>query len=104
MKVLTEGHLYELENFEDKTQQGQRLQFIQKEPIGDDKGTLRTVSDGTTNEEILAMLIDRMKVLGSKFPCRENSIAITKMEEALMWMEKRTRDRLARGVEGKHLP
>jgi hypothetical protein len=27
---------------------------------------------------------------------------ITKIEEALMWQEKRTKDRLARNVEGKN--
>jgi hypothetical protein len=35
-----------------------------------------------------------------KFRCRENSLAITKLEEALMWLEKRTADREARKVEG----
>ena len=31
--------------------------------------------------------------------CRENSIAITKLDEALMWLDKRKRDRIARDVE-----
>lgn len=38
--------------------------------------------------------------LNSKFPCRENSMAITKLDECLMWLEKRTKDREKRGVEG----
>jgi len=38
--------------------------------------------------------------LNQKFPCRENSMAITKLDECLMWLEKRTKDREARGVEG----
>lgn len=38
--------------------------------------------------------------LNAKFPCRENAVAITKLDEALMWLEKRTKDRKARGVEG----
>ena len=37
-----------------------------------------------------------------KFPCRENAISITKLEEAIMWQEKRTSERIKRGVEGKH--
>ena len=41
--------------------------------------------------------------LNKKFPCRENSLAVTKLEEALMWLEKRTKDREARSVEGKNL-
>jgi len=35
-----------------------------------------------------------------KFPCRENAMTITKLDEALMWQEKRTQDRETRGVEG----
>ena len=38
--------------------------------------------------------------LNGKFACRENSIAITKLEEALMWLEKRKKNREKRGVEG----
>lgn len=37
-----------------------------------------------------------------KFKCRENAIAITKLEEALLWLNKRTADREARQVEGTH--
>lgn len=38
--------------------------------------------------------------LNKKFPCRENAVAITKLDEALMWLEKRTKDRIERNVEG----
>jgi len=38
--------------------------------------------------------------LNKNFPCRENASAITKLDEALMWLEKRTKDREKRGVEG----
>lgn len=72
--------------------------------------------NGITNEALLAVLIDRMRgfqhlrnLHGSfdfnsrgKYACRENAIALTSLEEALMWLQKRTRDRLARGVEGTH--
>ncbi len=58
--------------------------------------------NGLTNEALLALLIHRTKFINKKFPCRENSIAITNMEQALMWFEKRTADRIDRGVEGKN--
>lgn len=104
MKVITEGHRYELENFEAKDQPGQIIQFIEKKPdLNYGNGVLFTVNDGTTNEEVLRVLIDHMQSLQSKFPCRENAIVITKLEESLMWLEKRTADRKARGVEGKQL-
>lgn len=38
--------------------------------------------------------------LNKKFPCRENSMVITKLDEALMWSMKRKLDREARSVEG----
>jgi hypothetical protein len=106
MKVLTEGHKYELANFENKEDAGQSLQFIQKEPTKAADavaGTLDTISDGTTNEEVLEMLIDRMNYLQGKFPCKENACCITHLQEGLMWLEKRTRDRIKRNVEGKQL-
>lgn len=40
--------------------------------------------------------------LNEVFPCRENSLTITKIEEAIHWQEARTRDRLRRNVEGKN--
>ena len=100
MKVITEGHKYIADNFEN-SKEGQTIQFIHKDkPNG--LFEYETINDGTTNEEVLEILIDRMYYLNDKFPCRENSIAITKLEEALMWLNKRTQDRINRGVEGKH--
>jgi len=66
-----------------------------------------TKTDGVTNEEVLKVLIHRIQFLNDKwqdgkFRCRENSLAITKLEEALMWLNKRTGDRMVRGVEGTH--
>ena len=57
--------------------------------------------NGVTNEALVAIVIDRLRGFQSgPYSCRENALALTKMEEALMWLQKRTRDRLARGVEG----
>ena len=58
--------------------------------------------NGTTLEEMLRVSIERLQDLNSRFACRENSLAITKMQEALMWLNARTADRIKRGVEGKH--
>ena len=38
--------------------------------------------------------------LNKNFPCRENAMVITKLDEALMWSLKRKADREKRGVEG----
>lgn len=101
MKTKVAGHTYELSNFENKDENGQILQFIHKEPKEEGSAELVTVADGTTNEEVIEVLIDRLNFLQSKFPCRENAIVITKLEESLMWLNKRTADRIKRNVEGK---
>jgi hypothetical protein len=38
--------------------------------------------------------------LNKKFPCRENSMVITKLEEAILWSKQRTFNRMMRDVEG----
>ena len=58
-------------------------------------------SVGLTNELVIEGLIVRLRSLNDQLACRENSLAITKLEEALMWLNARTRDRRERGVEGK---
>lgn len=40
--------------------------------------------------------------LNDKFPCRENAITLTKLDEAILWQRERTRERTERGVEGKY--
>ena len=60
-------------------------------------------TNGVTHEVLLAILIDRLRGFQSgQYACRENAIALTKLEEAKMWLQKRTMDRLTRGVEGTH--
>lgn len=101
MKVIVAGHNYKLSNFENAGAYGQTLQFIHKIPASQNSPEPRTIADGTTTEEVLEVLIDRIQYLHSQFPCRENEIAITKLEESLMWLNKRTQDRIKRNVEGK---
>ena len=57
--------------------------------------------NGISNEALLALVVDRLRSFqGGAYACRENAVALTNCEQALMWLQKRTRDRLARGVEG----
>lgn len=102
MKILTPGHKYVLANFESKDN-GQTIQFIEKVPASEGSTELKTINDGTTNEEVLAVLVDRLNSMQAKFPCRENAIATTHVETAILWLEKRTAERKARGVEGKYI-
>ena len=58
---------------------------------------------GLTNEAVVAVVLDRLRDFQcGPFKCRENAIAITKLEEALLWMDKRARTRHKQGVLGKN--
>lgn len=55
---------------------------------------------GLTMEALLAAVIDRLYGFqGGKESCRENAIAITHLETALLWLNKRTQDRHAPAKE-----
>ena len=57
--------------------------------------------NGCCNEDLIAIVLDRLYSLNQgDFKCRENSIAITQLAGAMMWLKKRTADIKARGVEG----
>jgi hypothetical protein len=57
--------------------------------------------NGITQEALLAIVIDRLRSFQEgPFRCRENAIALTHCEEALMWLQRRTVARIKRGVEG----
>ena len=60
--------------------------------------------NGLTQEALLAIVIDRLRSFQSgPYSCRENAIALTHCEDALMWLQRRTRARIKRGVEGTNI-
>lgn len=64
---------------------------------------VRKEPNGAFVEGVIAAALDRLQhYQASKFACRENALAITKLEEALHWCNHRTANREARGVEGTH--
>jgi hypothetical protein len=70
-------------------------------PLG--RGPDRAEPNGAFTETLIAAAIDRLQFYqSSKFACRENALAITKLEEALHWLGHRTAAREARQVEGTH--
>lgn len=57
--------------------------------------------NGIDNESLLAIVEHRLQGFQSgSYPCRENALALTKIQEALVWLHYRTNNRLNRGVEG----
>lgn len=108
MKSIIPGHTYELDHLDhdgtrvdDATHE--YLRFVRKER--DANGNFVTVQNGTTNEEVIACLIDRITWLNSgPWQCFENSNAIMALELALELLKARTAKRKARGVEGTDKP
>ena len=78
--------------------------------IRNDKNSISfTLQDGPVKEngvngcQVDTMILAAKKIiegLNKNFPCRENSLVITKLDEALHWLDHRTKDREDRGVEG----
>lgn len=59
--------------------------------------------NGIHNEDLIAMVICRLEHFNkTEFRCKENSMAITKLEESLLWLRKRTIGRENKGIEGTH--
>ena len=56
--------------------------------------------NGCQVTDVIAVAKHIIEELNKKFPCRENAMTITKLDEALMWQKERTEDREARKVEG----
>lgn len=64
---------------------------------------VRREPNGCFVETVIRVAIDRLEFYNEgQFRCRENSLAITKLEEALHWLNARTARRVSAGVEGTH--
>ena len=73
----------------------------QNGPLG--RGDERKEPNGAFVETVIAAAVQRIEYYQStQFSCRENAIAITKLQEALHWLDHRTRRREYQGVEGTH--
>lgn len=86
MRILTPAHKYEVDNFGEGNG-SQVIEFTRKEA--------GYHIPGTTNEEIINMLIDRLLTLHSKQPCDENRIAIELLKLSKSYVIKR-KDRVQR--------
>src|SRR3990167_1239875 len=73
----------------------------QNGPLG--RGEDRKAPNGAFVDGVLGAAQERLEYYQtSKFKCRENAIAITKIEEARHWLNHRTQRREAQNVEGTY--
>lgn len=58
--------------------------------------------NGCHIEDVLRIALNRLNEhQKTEFACRENALAITKIEESLHWLNHRTAERIRQGVEGR---
>ncbi|KKM94900.1 hypothetical protein LCGC14_1193720 [marine sediment metagenome] len=78
--------------------------YWQNGPLG--TGADRLEPNGAFVETIIAAALQRIEwyqeVCGGKFRCEENSQAIICLNNTLLSLDQRTKDRQSRGVEGTH--
>ncbi len=61
--------------------------------------------NGPQVDEVLEACLEFLRSVNvPPYNCRENSLAITKLEECLMWLRERTRKRAEEGTEGTSKP
>lgn len=90
------NHLYQMAYITtDGTEMLDHIKF-QKGPIND------VGVNGVTQEVLLAIVIDRLRSFqAGPFACPENEEALRFAQGSLSALQRRTKDRMARGVEGK---
>lgn len=86
MKVLDDGHKYLLDDNKSNTQTNTLIFFKDKEINGDGY-------NGTTNQEVIRSLIDRVKFLHNQVPSDYNDKIIFHLRKALILHEQRHLDR-----------
>ena len=63
-------------------------------------GTATIKKNGIFIEDLLIVAYAKLKEFNDQLPCRENSIALIKIEESILWLTKRKLERQSRGVYG----
>jgi hypothetical protein len=78
----------------------------QNGPLVDLASGVRQEPNGCFLETVVRAAIGRLEFYQTagdrRFACRENAVALTHLETALLWLGKRTAGREERGVEGTH--
>jgi hypothetical protein len=99
MKTVVPGYVYELASHKPNGI-SQIVQFVHKAPRAAGEDVLEELDDGTTTEEVIMILMDRLTFLNAKLPSPHNTRAISNLRQALDELHARTADRTRRGVEG----
>lgn len=104
-KITGANARYDIEGFNTQTNPSERegSAHLALSLIFQNGTILESGNNGVTLEAILAACAHRLEGFQSgKFACMENQQALDHINKAITSLQSRTRNRLARGVEGKH--
>lgn len=105
IEVVEPGYFYTLPEY-DVTDQGlvdSHYAFAIKFCRGDKNNPSIDRQTGVFVESLLETIVHRLKTVNvGELASKETSVAITKVEEAILWLGKRSEDRRVRGVEGTY--
>ena len=101
--IKEEGHSYQVPTYEVVEGKGLQenysilnIRFVRGSKLGSDNVEPKK---GTLHEHLIAMMIYDLKFKNNLVPSKETSMVITKLEEALMWQQRRSIDRAKREVQ-----
>jgi len=90
MKILEAGHQYEMDDYDTggKAYIVSAIQFMKR--IGDNyPGNTGEPHVGTNCQEVIRVLIDRVKYLNKQISCYENLVILDDLRHALLYFELR---------------
>ncbi len=97
------SHFYLITGYDSESNMS-AIQVSDSTPILFQNGPIKEFGvNGVTQEALAAIIIDRLRSFqAGPFAGDYNARALQCFEDGLNWLQQRTKDRIARGVEGTH--
>lgn len=89
MKILDPGHKYSLLSLDGKVKQ--TLQFVKRKGLKFPGN--KTAHPGTTMQDVIMCLLNRIRYLQNQIPCIENEMILKNLQECLFLLEYRAAKR-----------
>lgn len=102
------NHRYEVTGFDTKgnvsnSSAGYRSEFTRMIVLFQNGPIQEAGVNGITHEALLAIVADRLRSFqDGGYACKENAEALTAIENAQNWLNRRTLRRMQQGIEGTH--
>jgi len=104
IETITEAATYKVPTFkvtDEGIQDGEGIEIVFCKGNKEDQSALR--QEGVFTETLIAVAKTYLESVNKgELSTRETSMAITKLDEALMWINKRAEDRKIRGVQATY--